>query len=303
MHKILFSIDLDEWYHARWCTGSDFARWATTKDFFRAHYGQDHPIGELIEPVHYILETLAHYQVTGTFFVLGEVARYYGDLLRDVVAQGHEIACHALYHRDMHYLTKDVFVAEVSEAKAIIEDATGQVVRGFRAPNAVLPSYLVEALVEIGFVFDSSMFPSRKFMGKYGYTRAPLHPYVPSVHDIELPGDSGLVELPVAVFPGIRLVAGSGIFTRVFGYWWTKSALKRLLHTGDTVYYFHPYELMPPPRLSGLGFSQKVFLRGTGDTMRRYLDKLMEDFRGHYVTFDQLSIVQARKKNEKEGNG
>jgi peptidoglycan/xylan/chitin deacetylase (PgdA/CDA1 family) len=60
----------------------------------------------------------------------------------------------------MDRLSKEEFVAEVSEAKAIIEDVTGQAVRGFRAPNAVLPSYLVEALREIGFAFDSSLFPS-----------------------------------------------------------------------------------------------------------------------------------------------
>jgi len=298
MNKILFTIDLDEWYHARWCTGSDFSRWATTEDFFRDYYGQDHPIGELTEPVHYILDVLARYQVKGTFFVLGEVARHYGGLLREVVERGHEIACHGLRHKDMDRLSKEEFVAEVSEARAIIEDVTGQAVRGFRAPNAVLPPYLVEALREIGFAFDSSLFPSLKFLGKYGYTRAPLHPYVPSCDDIELPGVSGIVELPIAVFPGIGLVAGSGIFTRVFGYWWTKAALKRLLHTGDTVYYFHPYELMPAPRLDGLSFSQKVFLWNTGDTMRRYFHRLMQDFEGRFAVFDQLNVVQAIRPEE-----
>lgn len=219
MNKLLFTIGLEEWYHTRWCTGSDFSLWTTTEDFFREFYGQDHPIGELTEPVHYILDVLARYQVKGTFFVLGEVAGYYGDLLREVVRQGHEIACPALRHKDMHHLSKEAFIAEVSEAKGIIEDVTGQIVRGFRVPNAVLLLYLVEALEETGFIFDSSVFPSRKFQGKYGYTRTPLHAYVPSHHDIQLPGESGVVELPIAVFPGIRLVAGSGMFTRVFGYW------------------------------------------------------------------------------------
>jgi polysaccharide deacetylase family protein (PEP-CTERM system associated) len=296
MNKVLFSIDLDEWYHARWCTGSNLSLWPSTEDFFREYYGQDHPVGELTEPVHYILDVLAHYRVKGTFFVLGEVAEYYGGLLREIVRQGHEIACHALRHRDMHHLSKKAFIAEVSEAKSIIEDVTGRIVRGFRVPNAVLPSYLVEALEEIGFIFDSSMFPSRKFQGKYGYTHAPLHPYVPSRHDIELPGESRIVELPVAVFPGIRLVAGSGIFTRVFGYWWTKAALTRLLRTGDTVYYFHPYELMPAPKLDKLSFSQRIFIRNTGNTMRRYFNQLMQDFEGRFATFDQLNIVQTLKE-------
>jgi hypothetical protein len=292
VNKILLSVDLDEWYHARWCTGSDFSLWATTEEFFRDYYGRDHPIGELAEPVYYILNVLARHQVRGTFFVLGEVAGYYGDLLREIVTQGHEIACHGLRHKDMHHLAKEEFVAEVDEAKSVIEDITGQIVRGFRVPNAIPPPYLVEALEGMGFIFDSSLFPSRKIRGKYGYTRAPLHPYVPSRYDIELPGESGIVELPVAVFPGIRLVAGSGIFTRVFGYWWTKLALRLLLRTGDTVYYFHPYELMSAPKLDGLRLPQRVFLRNVGNVMRRYFHKLMQDFRGHFATFDQLRIAQ-----------
>ena len=283
MHKVVFSVDLDEWYHARWCTGSEMALWATTEDFFREYYGQERPVGELIEPTEYILELLARHDVKGTFFVLGEVAGYYSGLLHRVASQGHEIACHGLRHKDMDQLSQTQFINEVSAAKKIIEDVVGQEVLGFRAPNAILPSYLVRVLEEMGFAYDSSMFTSRKFGGKYGYTRAPLHPYVPSRHDIQEPGRSGLVELPVAVFPGIRLVVGSGIFTRVFSYWWTGLGLKRLLRTGDTVYYFHPYELMPPPNVDGLGFQQKVFLRGCGKTMRGYVEQLLQDFRGRLV--------------------
>jgi polysaccharide deacetylase family protein (PEP-CTERM system associated) len=292
--RLALSIDLDEWYHTRWCTGSPNALWSTTSEFFRDYYGQDRPIGELIEPTEYLLDVLDQHSIKVTFFILGEVARNYPDLVHKLARHGHEIACHGLHHIDMHGLDQADFVSQITEAKAILQEITGQKVRGFRAPNALLPSYLVAALEEAGFCYDSSMFPSRKFMGKYGYTRAPLHPYTPSRSDIQEMGQSDIVELPVAVFPHIRLVAGSGIFTRVFGYWWTRAALKRLLRTGDTVYYFHPYELMPAPRLQGMGIQQKVFLRNCGKTMRRYLEQLLRDFHGKFVTAREL--VQLHKE-------
>jgi polysaccharide deacetylase family protein (PEP-CTERM system associated) len=294
MNRLVLSIDLDEWYHARWCTGTEWSLWETTDEFFRDYYGQEGPIGELVEPTRYILQLLRHHGVQATFFVLGEVASQYRNLLHEVASEGHEIGCHGLSHKDMDGLSKPEFVAEVSEAKGIIEDVTGEQVHGFRAPNAVLPPYLVTALKDMGFSYDSSLFPSRKFMGKYGYTRAPLHPYTLSRHDIEEPGDSNLAELPVAVFPGIRLVAGSGIFTRVLGYWWTRAALKRLLRTGDTVYYFHPYELMPAPEVGGLGFQQRVFLRNCGSTMRKYFKRLLEDFNGCFVR--AVDLVRASRE-------
>lgn len=290
MNKLVLSIDLDEWYHARWCTGSEFALWRTTKEFFREYYGQDQPIGELIEPTDYILETLDRYKVKCTFFVLGEVACYYGALLRKIADKGHEIACHGLSHKDMSHLTKSEFIKEVSTAKIIIEDVVGQKVQGFRAPNAIIPPYLIMALEEMEFCYDSSMFPSRSFMGKYGYTRAPLRPYRPSYQDIQKPGQSAILELPVAVFPGIRLVAGSGIFTRIFGYWWTKEALKRLLQTSDAMYYFHPYELMPKPKVQGLKLKNRIFLLNCGQVMRRYFRQLLEDFNGGFMS--AIDLVQ-----------
>lgn len=288
VNKLVVSVDLDEWYHARWCTGSSFSRWKTTKDFFRDYYGCEYPLGELVEPTKYILELFGRYNVKGTFFVLGEVAGYYEDLLSEVVRQGHEVACHGLYHKDMDRLSKEEFIAEVSAAKDIIERIIGQKVQGFRAPNAILPSYLVIALEEMGFAYDSSVFPSRKLGGKYGYTRAPLYPYFPSRYDIQSRGQSTLVELPVAVFPGIRLVAGSGIFTRLLGYWWTRSALRKLLSKGSAVYYFHPYELMPAPKLSGLSFRERIFLRKCGNTMRRYVEQLLRDFNGRFTRACEL---------------
>jgi hypothetical protein len=47
--RVVLSVDVDEWYHCRWATGSPRSRWKDTAAFFRAHYGQDGPAGDMVE--------------------------------------------------------------------------------------------------------------------------------------------------------------------------------------------------------------------------------------------------------------
>jgi len=81
-------------------------------------------------------------------------------------------------------------------------------------------------------------------MGKFGdFTDAPRHPYVADRLSIRRRGDSGLVELPWAVFPLLRTPAGSGITHRVFGTFYNRIATRYSMRHGVTSYYFHPYEI------------------------------------------------------------
>ena len=77
-----------------------------------------------------ILRTLKKYDAKATFFVLGWVAKRSPQLVRDIHAAGHEVACHGLTHRTVYTQTPEVFRAETSEAKQRLEDATGVPVLG-----------------------------------------------------------------------------------------------------------------------------------------------------------------------------
>ena len=52
-----------------------------------------------------ILELFATHEVKATFFTLGWVAERYPDLIRDIVAQGHELASHGYGHQRATLLT------------------------------------------------------------------------------------------------------------------------------------------------------------------------------------------------------
>lgn len=283
--EIIISVDLDEWYHCRWATGSSKSIWRDTQTFFREYYGTDKPIGELIKPTEIILKMFDEYGIKATFFVLGEVASFYPDLVKEISRRGHEIACHGLRHIDLYHLSQAQFVDELKHAKDILESLIQKQVIGYRAPNLITELWVLDVLENMGFEYDSSICPSRSIMGKFrDFARAPQNPYHPSIHSLTVPGNRKIIEIPIPTFPILRLPAATGIMTRVIGKHWTIIALKSAMKTGMAMYYFHPYELVPRPNLAQLSPRNRLFLRHTGGWMKKALDVLFQKFNGRFIS-------------------
>lgn len=278
--RLAVSVDLDEWYHARWVTGAALSRWPQPADFFREVYGSDGPRGDIVRPTETILELFAAAGVRATFFILGEVAGFYPDLVRRIAGRGHEIACHGMRHVDLWEYAPASLASEVGAAKARLEDICGVAVTGFRAPNLVIETWMLPVLAELGFVYDSSVCPSRKLMGKFGaFQHCPMNPYRLGPESFS-PGSGGLAEIPIPVFPVLRLPAATGIMTRVAGRWWTEIALRHALRTGDALYYFHPYELTANPGIPLRCFRERLFCRRAGKWMEDAVRSLLARLAG-----------------------
>jgi len=277
-NKLVISVDLDEWYHARWLTGSKISRYPDTMSFFREVYNLEKPKGDIEKPTMYILELLDEFDIKATFFILGEVAGYYPHLVKEIAKNGHEISCHGKIHVDLWNYSSESFKDDLKEAKNLLEDLSGQKVIGYRAPNLVIEDWIVPILTELGFEYDSSVCPSRKLMGKFGRSKLlPAYPYFLSKDSFE-PGNGPLFEIPIPVFPYIKLPAATGIMTRVIGVWWSSFALKYNLKSHDALYYFHPYEMVDAPQLENLSIIQKLHSRRSGDWMKKALKKLFSTF-------------------------
>ena len=82
-----------------------------------------------------LLQLLDDHSVKGTFFVLGWVANRFPALVRDIGTAGHELASHGYGHRIVYSQAPEEFREDVRRAKCTIEDASGQVVAGYRAPS------------------------------------------------------------------------------------------------------------------------------------------------------------------------
>ena len=101
-----------------------------------------------------LLALLAEEAVPATFFVTGQVAERFPDVVRAIVNGGHELACHGHAHRSFARMS-------VAEARRDIEDASralrrfGPVV-SFRAPYLQFPRALLPLLAEASYRLDSS---------------------------------------------------------------------------------------------------------------------------------------------------
>jgi polysaccharide deacetylase len=279
------SVDLDEWYHCRWATGSPGSRWKDTATFFREHYGTDEPAGALREPTRRILDLFDRHQVRATFFVLGEVATFYPDLVREIAERGHEVGCHGFHHVDIDLLGPERFRRELADARRALSPLLSRPLVGYRAPNLLLRDWMIPILRDEGFRYDASVCTSRSLLGKdFGHSHVAVNPYRFQDSFSRPEGAGDMFEIPLPVFPAIRLPAATGILTRMAGLSWTLIALRHALRTGDTQYYFHPYELGPRPEIR-LSLRERLFLRRLGPWMEAAVGEIAARLRSWGVSF------------------
>jgi len=184
-----------------------------------------------------------------TFFILGWVAERYPALVREIVARGHEPACHSYWHRLIYTLSREEFEKDTRRAKDVIEQAAGKPVYGYRAPSYSITSrslWGLEVLAELGFSYDSSIFPIRHDI--YGIPNAPRQPF-----RITTAGGS-LVEYPITTFRWLgkqNLPVGGGGYLRIFPFWYTRLGIARAQRDGlPLIVYLHPWEIDPKqPRI------------------------------------------------------
>ena len=224
-----------------------------------------------------ILALLAARRMTGTFFTLGWIAERFPQLVRRIVAAGHEVASHGYLHRRIATLTRDEFREDVRRARAQLEQVAGTEVVGFRAPSfSIVPGleWAFEILVEEGYRYDSSVFPIRR--PGYGYPGAPGRPYV-------IPTPAGpLNEFPLATLrvAGLRLPAAGGAYLRLLPYALCAAALRESAARGEpAMVYVHPWEIDDgQPRLDVSRLTRVRHYGGLAG-MEGRLQRLVGDFR------------------------
>lgn len=223
----IFSVDLEDWHALvrRRVTGTPLSP----------------PTPNVLRQTDRLLRLLDRYGVKATFFTLGSLAAHRPRLVQRIAQAGHEIACHSYSHDIVYQLTPEAFREDTRRAKETLEDVTGAAVVGYRAPEFSLNEqslWALDVLAELGFEYDSSIFPIRhRRYGIAGFDPAPKR--------YALPRGGGIVEVPLSTVAlgGARLpVAGGGYF-RYLPTTVIKRAARRLHAQGrPLVTYFHPYE-------------------------------------------------------------
>jgi polysaccharide deacetylase family protein (PEP-CTERM system associated) len=221
-----------------------------------------------------ILDLLAEAGSSATFFTLGWVALRFPRIVRAIADAGHEVACHSDEHRRVFDLSPQEFREDTVRAKRVLEDASGQQVKGYRAPSFSITQrslWALNILVELGFEYDSSIFPVDH--PNYGMPRVSRFPFRVKT------AAGSLAEFPMATIRlgGRRSPFAGGAYLRFLPYSYTRWGIRyvNLVESKPICVYLHPWELDPDqPRLnSGLTATIRhyVGLRGTIQKLKKLL--------------------------------
>lgn len=200
-----------------------------------------------------ILEVLDQNDTRATFFVLGQVAEVFPDLVREIAKGGHEIGVHGYDHIVFSRMTPTQAFEEVDRAKKILEDISGSPVIGHRAPCFSIErstAWALDVLLEAGFKYDSSIMPCAGV--GYGWPGQSL-----DIGEITTPNGVSIMEVPLTVTSlfGRRIPALGGSYFRLLPYFLSKQVLRRVERNRPAIVYLHPYEL-DPERYPDIYFEQ-----------------------------------------------
>ena len=223
-----------------------------------------------------ILDLFDLHGVKGTFFIVGWTAERFPGLVKDIAERGHEIGCHSYWHKKIYNLTPEEFRQDTKKSKAILEEITGQPVLGYRAPTYSITKkslWALDILEELGFKWDSSIFPT--VHDNYGIPDAPRFEYKLPSHELK--------EYPIstAIFLGRRIPISGGGYFRLFPYWFSRYALRRIneQESKPFVFYLHPWEIDPDqPRVANPGWKSRFRHYNNLDQTKERLSRLLRDF-------------------------
>jgi polysaccharide deacetylase family protein (PEP-CTERM system associated) len=221
------TIDFEDWYQGLEIAPSEWERFED----------------RIVDPATRLLELLRDAGVHATFFVLGYVAERHPELVRAIVAAGHEVGTHGYSHTLVYRQTPESFRADMKRTIATLEELSGRPVVGHRAPFFSITRdslWALEILGELGIRYDSSIFPVRNY--RYGIEDAPRWPYEIAA------GERTLIEFPISTWRlrGRNLPVAGGAYFRIYPYALTRRAFRALNRSGyPAVFYLHPWELDP----------------------------------------------------------
>lgn len=215
-----------------------------------------------------ILDVLKANNVRATFFCTGNFAENAPEVMRRIMDEGHEVACHGVDHWQPK-------ASDFRISKEIVERVTGRTVAGYRQPRMFKVDD--EEIERAGYRYNSSLNPAF-IPGRYMHLRSPRTWF----------WKGGVMQIPASVTPWLRFPLfwlalhnlPQGLYNRL--------ALRTYRHDGYFVTYFHPwefYELREHPE-----FKMPFIIRNhSGRAMASRLDALIKMFLSRGACFGTFS--------------
>ncbi|UCE29038.1 MAG: polysaccharide deacetylase family protein [Candidatus Bathyarchaeota archaeon] len=273
------SVDVEGWSHYLLRSGKETTPSYQSSRFFDLSISQS---------LRSLLKVLGKYGATSTFFVLGEIARSSPEIVEEIHNLGHEIASHGYSHVQLTKTDINDFEKKEKMNMALLEKITGERPKGFRAPTFNINAEVINSLERIGYVYDSSVVPSIMVPGWFGLVNAPLHPYHPGRLDISKTCEQrNICEVPLAVFPLLRLPVVGGWFLRNIGVTYTKTAIKLLLRKRiPVILMIHLQDLsVIRPKVEGAPFHM---FRNSGRYALKAVEIILHNFKTRTMPISEI---------------
>ncbi len=224
-----------------------------------------------------ILDLFNQNNAKATFFTLGWVAERFPALVKRIVEEGHELASHGYEHIRVTEQTPSKFREDIAKTKKLLEDISGQEIKGYRAASYSIVSknlWALDVLQEEGYKYSSSIYPVKHDL--YGIPDAPRFMYQP----IE---NNDFKEIPITTLRLFKknLPCGGGGFFRLYPYFFSKWAFKNINNNEKQsgIFYFHPWEIDPgQPRQKQLSLKTRFRHYLNLSKMEKRILNLLQDF-------------------------
>ncbi len=215
-----------------------------------------------------------------TAFLVTSLLDRYGDRyrrLRELIPVEFEIHSHA------HDMRNPCSRADIEAAVSAFRGFAGKDPTGFRAPVGQVTREGLDTLLDLGFRYDSSIYPSVR-PGRPGYNNLHL-PVAP----FKITRDAkSIIEVPFACLSGVRLVFSLS-YVKMLG-WRTYDLLMKLFPLPDQVAVLsHPYDHyfhLLPDDVSGW---EKPLLRRNASSAFELLEKMLRFLRARGYEFEFMS--------------
>jgi len=163
-----------------------------------------------------LLDILDEQDMKATFFILGEVAQSYPDVVTRINSRKHHIGCHSFSHKFWSNPTPEEVQYDTYKALDIIENIIGKKVNTYRAPAFSITeknSWILAILAENGIEYDCSIFPTTRSYGGFPIYKT----REPAIINIE---GQRIKEFPIAPTTFFRkeVVYSGGGYFRLFPY-------------------------------------------------------------------------------------
>jgi polysaccharide deacetylase family protein (PEP-CTERM system associated) len=188
--------------------------------------------------MHQYLAFLRERNSKGTFFVVGKAAELYPYLVKEIIAEGHEIGCHTYEHQPLNFHTPQSFREDMLRNVDVLDKLGASNIFGFRAPGLSLTEktkWAYEVLEDLGFKYSSSVMA----------TRSAFHGWPEFGTEFKLV-DGKIWELPPTLLPNkyFSIPFASSVYFRFLPALVSGWAMRNAFHKlKPVISYFHSFDI------------------------------------------------------------